>query len=103
MKTSHIMCISKILTDLCFTKQRIKTKYFCKSYLQCFSSKNILKEHKKVCLSINGAQSVRLKKGVINLKSHFKQIPVPFKIYVDFKCWELWRFLLKKLSRSHSL
>ena len=26
MKTSHIMCISKILTDLCFTKQRIKTK-----------------------------------------------------------------------------
>ena len=26
MKTSHIMCISKIQTDLCFTKQRIKTK-----------------------------------------------------------------------------
>ena len=26
MKTSHIMCISKILTDLCFTKQRIETK-----------------------------------------------------------------------------
>ena len=25
-KTSHIMCISMILTDLCFTKQRIKTK-----------------------------------------------------------------------------
>ena len=24
MKTIHIMCISKILTDLCFTKQRIK-------------------------------------------------------------------------------
>ena len=26
MKTSHIMCMSKILTDLCFTKQSIKTK-----------------------------------------------------------------------------
>ena len=26
MKTSHIMCMSKILTDLCFTKQKIKTK-----------------------------------------------------------------------------
>ena len=26
MKTSHIMCILKILTDLCFTKRRIKTK-----------------------------------------------------------------------------
>ena len=26
MKTSHIMCTSKILTDLCFTKQKTKTK-----------------------------------------------------------------------------
>ena len=26
MKTSHIMCISKISTDLCFTKQIIKTE-----------------------------------------------------------------------------
>ena len=57
------MCISKILTNLCFTKQKIKTKkYFCKSYLQGFSSKNVLTEHKEACLSINGAQSVRLEK-----------------------------------------
>ena len=26
MKTNHIMCISKILTDLCFIKQKTKTK-----------------------------------------------------------------------------
>ena len=26
MKASNIMCISKILTDLCFTKQRTETK-----------------------------------------------------------------------------
>ena len=26
MKTGHITCISKILTDLCFTKQRTRTK-----------------------------------------------------------------------------
>ena len=26
MKTSHIMCISKTLTDLCLTKQNITTK-----------------------------------------------------------------------------
>ena len=43
------------------TKNKNK-KYFCKSRLQCFSSKNMLTEHKKVCLSINGAQSVTLKK-----------------------------------------
>ena len=26
MKTNHITCISKILTDLCFIKQKVKTK-----------------------------------------------------------------------------
>ena len=73
MKTSHIMCISKILTDLCFTKQRIKTKkYFCKSCLWCFSSKNVLTEHKKVWLSINGAQSVSLEKGITEFKNSNK-------------------------------
>ena len=43
------------------TKNKNK-KYFCKSCLQCFSSKNVLTKHKEVCLSINGAQSVRLKR-----------------------------------------
>ena len=67
------------------TKNKNK-KYFCKSCLQCFSSKNVLTEHKEVCLSINGAQSVRLEKGTIEFKNYFKQIPVPFKIYADFEC-----------------
>ena len=64
----------------------MREKDFCKSCLQCFSSKNVLTEHKKVCLSINGAQSVRLEKGTIEFKNYFKQIPVPFKIYADFEC-----------------
>ena len=45
-------------------------------------------EHKEVCLSINGAQSVRLEKGTIEFKSYFTQIPVTFKFYVDFECNE---------------
>ena len=67
------------------TKNKNK-KYFCKSCLQCFSSKNVLTEHKKVCLTINGTQSVRLKKGTIEFKNYFKQILVPLKIYADFGC-----------------
>ena len=63
-----------------------KQKYFCKSCLQCFSSRNMLTEHKEVCLSIKGAQSVRLEKGTIEFKNAFKQIQVPFKIYCDFEC-----------------
>ena len=57
MEIYHIMCTSKILTYL-KTKIKIK-KYFCKS---CFNSKNVLNNHKKVSLSINGTQSVRLEK-----------------------------------------
>ena len=67
------------------TKNKNK-KYFCKSCLFCFSSKNVLTEHKKVFLSINGAQSVKFEKGTIGFKNYFKQIPVPFKIYADFEC-----------------
>ena len=107
MKTGHIIYISKILTDLCFTKRKRKTKYFCKSCLQCFSSKNVLTEHKEICLNINGAQSVRLVKGKIEFEYYFKQIPVPFKIYADFECnlksAETYEGSYSKISRSRSL
>ena len=76
------MCSSKILTDLCFTKQKT---WFCKSCLQCLSSESVLIKHKENCLSINGKQSVKLEKGIIEFENYFKQIPVPFKIYVDFE------------------
>ena len=45
----------------------------------------MLIKHKKNCLSINGKQSVKLEKGIIEFKNFFKQIPVPFKIYDDFE------------------
>ena len=61
------------------TKNKNK-KYFCKSCLQCFSSKNVLTKHKEVCLSINGTQSVRLEKGTVEFKNYFKKIPVLFEI-----------------------
>ena len=43
-------------------------------------------KHKKDCLSINGVQSVKLEEGIINFEHYFKQLPIPFKIYVDFEC-----------------
>ena len=81
----HYVCIkdfSKIMIHK--TKNRNK-KHFCKSCSQCFSSKNVLTEHKEACLSINGAQSVKLGKQTIEFKYYFKRIPVPFKIYADFE------------------
>ena len=49
------------------TKNKSK-KWFCRSGLQCFSRKNVLIEHKKDCLSINGKQSVKLEKEQLSFK-----------------------------------
>ena len=67
------------------TKNKNK-KWFCRSCLQCFSSESVLIKHKENCLSINGKQSVKLEKGIIEFENYSKQIPVPFKIYADFEC-----------------
>ena len=37
-------------------------------------------------MSINGKQSVKLDKGIIEFKNYFKQIPVSFKIYAACEC-----------------
>ena len=83
---SHYVYI-KDFDRFMFHKTKSKNKkHICKSCLQCFSSKNVLTEHKENCLSINGAQSVRLEKGTTEFKNYFKQIPVSFKVYADFVC-----------------
>ena len=83
---SHYVYI-KDFNRFMFHKTKNKNKkWFCKSCLQCFSSENVLIKHKENCLSINGKQSVKLEKGIIEFKNYFKQIPVPFKIYADFEC-----------------
>ena len=46
----------------------------------------MLAKHKEDCLSINGRQSVKLRKGIIEFENYLKQIPVPLKIYADFEC-----------------
>ena len=46
----------------------------------------MLIKHKEDCLSINGKQSVKLEKIIIEFENYSKQIPVPFKIYADSEC-----------------
>ena len=52
------------------TKNKNK-KYFCKSCLQCFSSKNVLIYYKEVCLNINGAQTIKFEKRTMKIKNAF--------------------------------
>ena len=53
--------------------------------LQCFSSKEILKNNRKVCLEINGKQATKLPEIDSNTKftKHHKQLNAPFVIYTD--------------------
>ena len=42
-------------------------------------------KHKEHCLKINGKQSVKLQKRIIESENYSKKIPVSFKIYADFE------------------
>ena len=53
-------------------------KHFFRYCLQCLSSEKVKIEHKKICLWINGKQSVKLTNCSIKFKNHFKQLAVPF-------------------------
>ena len=86
MMINHIMCTSKILTDLCFTKQKTNKNVFVEVFYSVLVGKVCWQKRKKNCLSINGKQSVKLEEGIIEFENYFKQIPVPFKIYADFEC-----------------
>ena len=75
---SHYVYI-KDLYRLMFNKTKNKNKkYFCKCCLQCFSSENVLTEHKENCLIMNGKQNVKLGKGLISFKNYSKQLNCQF-------------------------
>ena len=85
---SHYVYI-KDFSRFMFHKTKSKNKkWFCKSCLQRFSSKNVLTDHKENVLCINGAQSVKLEKGTIKFENYCREIRCPFKIYCDFE-WNL--------------
>ena len=89
---SHCVYI-KDFNRLMFNKTKNKNKKcFSRCCLQCFSSENVLTEHKENCLVINGKKNVKLRKGLISFKNYSKKSPVPCKIYADFE------FILSPIS-----
>ena len=68
------------------TKHKDK-KHYCMSCLQKFTTEEILSNHKKYCLLINGCQSVKYKSGTIKFINYNKQIPILFKRYADTECF----------------
>ena len=63
-------------------------KHFCMHCLQCFSSEEVLNNHKNNCIQVNGTQAVKMPhKGnnILKFNNFHKQQPVPFVIYADFE------------------
>ena len=84
---SHYVFI-KDFNRLMFSRTKHKdTKHHCMSCLQSFTTEQILSNHKKQCLSINGCQAVDYESRTIEFTNHNKQIPILFKIYADTKCF----------------
>ena len=86
MMINHLMCTTKISTDLCFTKQKIKTQNGSAKVVHSVLVVKMLTKYEEDCLSFNGKKSVKLEKGIIEFENYFKKIPAPFKIYADFEC-----------------
>jgi len=56
--------------------------------LQCFSSEDVLNNHKTNCISINGKQAIKMPdegENILKFKNPHKQLKVPFVIYADFE------------------
>lgn len=62
-------------------------KHFCMHCLQCFSSEKVLTNHKENCITINGAQAIKMpeKGSKVIFKNYHKQQAVPFVIFSDFE------------------
>ena len=69
------------------------------SCLQNFSTKEILDNHRKRCLLINGCQAVNYESGIIKFTNYNKQIPILFKIYADTEYF-LKRTKIKKAEHA---
>ena len=70
-KTHYVFI--KDFNRLMFSKTKHKDKkHFCMSCLQNFSTKEILNNHRKQCLLINGCQAVNYKSGIIKFTNYNK-------------------------------
>ena len=83
---SHYVFIEDF-NRLMFSKTKHKDKkHFCMSCLQNFSTKEILNNHRKLCLLINSCQAANYESGTKKFTNYNKQIPILFKIYAATEC-----------------
>ena len=53
--------------------------------LEMFICEKVLVEHMKICLKVNGKQSIKLRNELIKFNNQSRKLAVPFKISADFE------------------
>jgi len=81
----------KRLTSLLYDQNRHnENKHFCERCLHAYSRKDFLERHKPECKGLlkSPTRTEMLKQGEnkISFTNHYKQIKVPYTVYVHFEC-----------------
>ena len=84
---SHYVLIKDFNRFMFNQTKHKERKQFCMYCLQCFSSEQILLNHRQNCISINGEQAITMaeKGSRVNFMNFHKRLAVPFVIYADFE------------------
>ena len=82
---SHYVYIKNINRFMRKNTENKNKEHFSRYRSQYFSSEKVVEEQKKVCLKINGKQSIKPRSDSTKFKNYFEQLAVPFKIFADFE------------------
>ena len=86
-ETNHYVWI-KNFNRLCYNlSKHARKKYFCKHFIQHFTSKSILREHTEDCMVLNGCQGIEMppEGKITKFKSFRETVEIPFVIYADLE------------------
>ena len=87
-KNKHYVLIENFNRFMFNQTKHEHKKNFCMHCLQCFSSEEVLNNHKNNCIQVNGEQAIKMpdkNNNTLKFNNFHKQQPVPFVIYADFE------------------
>ena len=86
-KEQHDVLIKSFNKFMYNQTKRRERKHFCRYCLQCFKSEIVLNNHKENCITVNGAQAIKMPKAdnVVYFTNYHKGLAAPFVIYADFE------------------
>ena len=86
-KEQHYVLIKDFNKFMYNQTKHKERKHFCMHCLQGFSYEKALINHKENCITVNGAQAIKMPKAndKVHFKNYHKGLKAPFVIYADFE------------------